>query len=98
MEERMKIYSLYLEILDNAVDYVYGEANYDEFISAHQFYYSWFIGYDFEKHNTLDFIFATRLNYIVYESMKHAANKSQSKEELRCHISQLLETIESISH
>lgn len=83
--------------MENAYAYVFGKTNYDEFISAHEFYYRWFISYRTDKQNFPDIVFVKRLNIIVNESNDEVTNNAQLREVLRVKISQLLDTIESVN-
>ena len=71
----------------------FGEIDFNDFMSGHNFYYHWFRSFDFDKCSFLNIIFAEELNNIIYETTKNSQNIAQSKEDLRIKNSNLLETI-----
>lgn len=74
----------------------FGEIDFNDFMSGHNFYYHWFRSFNFDKCSFLNIIFAEELNNIIYETTKNSQNIAQSKEDLRIKISNLLETIDVI--
>ena len=61
MEEKLKSESSFTDIMMNATDYVFGEIDFNDFMSGH----------DFDKCNFLNIIFAEELNNIIYETTKN---------------------------
>ena len=67
IELRIKMEAVYQDIITNAYDFAYGVATIDEFMSAHNFYFTWFNDYPIEKQNFFNILVAFKINDSIHD-------------------------------
>lgn len=94
MEDRLKTDCICMDVMSNAYEFMLGEIDVSEFISAHNFFGTWFFDYDIEKTNLLNAIFIMEIDSSIKEYNQH--QNSISKEKLRIKIQKILEMYSSL--
>ena len=94
MDERLKTDCICMDVMTNAYKFMLGEIGVSEFISAHNFFGTWFFDYNIEKTNLLNAILIIEIDSSIKEYNQH--QNSISKEKLRIKIKKILEMYSSL--
>ena len=91
---RMKTDALYIDIMQNAVEFANGEIGLGEFISYHSLLFNWFRRFDVRDCCILYLIIAERLNELVVNSKEVSMCMHEREKVLREDILDLVSIIE----